>query len=66
MCKFNFSIICFVLLFVGELISQTNITSDITTNTTWNISGSPYIIQNSITVQNGVSLTIDPGVEIKF
>ena len=46
--------------------AQTNITSDITSNTVWNISGSPYIIMNSISVQNGVTLTIDPDVEVRF
>jgi parallel beta-helix repeat protein len=46
--------------------AQTNVVSDITINTVWDISGSPYIIMNSISVQDGVSLSIDPGVEIKF
>ncbi|UCE38511.1 MAG: right-handed parallel beta-helix repeat-containing protein [Thermoplasmata archaeon] len=38
----------------------------ITTDTTWNISGSPYIITGDVTVVNGVNLTIEPGVEVKF
>lgn len=45
----------------------TIITDDITTNTTWSISGSPYIINtNNITVTIGATLTIEPGVEIRL
>ena len=35
---------------------------NITTDTTWNQAGSPYILNQSITVQNGVTLTIGPNV----
>ncbi len=66
MCRFYVISAALLVLLNGELTSQTNITSDITTNTIWNISGSPYIIQNSITVQNGVTLTVDAGVLVKF
>ncbi|MFQ5771988.1 MAG: right-handed parallel beta-helix repeat-containing protein, partial [bacterium] len=55
-----------ILLMPGIMQAQTNITDDITSNTVWDISGSPYIIMNSISVQDGVTLSIDPGVEVKF
>ena len=32
----------------------------------WNISGSPYIIDDNITVDENTTLTIDPGVTIQF
>ena len=35
-------------------------------NETWTIAGSPYWIKDNITVEHGATLTIDPGVEIKF
>jgi hypothetical protein len=59
---------CIILILLMPCIvkAQTNVVSDITINTVWDISGSPYIIMNSISVQDGVSLSIDPGVEIKF
>ncbi len=38
----------------------------ITTDTTWDLAGSPYWIQDAVTVDAGVTLTIDPGVEVKF
>ncbi len=44
----------------------TNVSGSITTNTTWNTAGSPYIVTNGVTVNSGVTLTIDPGVVVKF
>jgi hypothetical protein len=37
-----------------------------TSNTTWTTTGSPYIIDGSVTVGSGVTLTIDPGVIVKL
>ncbi len=48
-------------------ISDTVISeSHITTDTTWNISNSPYFIEGHVTVDFGVNLTIEPGVEVRF
>lgn len=60
-----------VLLIVGLLynfsISQTVINQDITENTTWTAAGSPYLlIAEYLIVQEGVTLTIEPGVVVKF
>jgi hypothetical protein len=33
---------------------------------TWNLAGSPYLIQGSIMVPNGSTLTIEPGVTVNF
>ena len=44
----------------------TIITNDIIANTTWNLVGSPYVVQNDIIVDFGATLTIDPGVIVKF
>ena len=46
--------------------SATFIDQDITTNTTWGIVGSPYYIDDNILINQGVKLTIDPGVEVLF
>ena len=40
--------------------------SDITTPTIWDKFGSPYIITTNVVVQDGVTLTIDAGVEVKL
>jgi len=38
----------------------------ISTNTEWDISGSPYRIHGNITIPAGVRLTLDPGVVLQF
>jgi len=62
----KYYIISVLLLIFNIFQSQatTNITSNITTPTNWNIEGSPYKILNNIIVQS--VLTIQPGVEIRF
>lgn len=48
------------------LNAQTNVSGFISTNTTWNLAGSPYIVVGNTLVMTGVILTIDAGVVIKF
>ena len=43
-------------------VTNTNITA----NTTWTASGSPYVVQNTIFISKGAVLTIDPGVQVRF
>ena len=38
----------------------------INTVVTWNLAGSPYVVQGDVQVQTGGSLTIDPGVVVEF
>ncbi len=38
----------------------------ITTNTHWQLADSPFIASSSILVDNGATLSIDPGVEVRF
>ena len=33
---------------------------------TWTVGGSPYEIQGEITIPDGLTLTIEPGVEVDF
>ena len=46
--------------------AQTNVSGGIYQNTTWTLSGSPYIVNSSIVVFPGKTLTIQPGVEIQI
>jgi hypothetical protein len=38
----------------------------LTSTTTWTLSGSPYLVKGNIRVDKGVTLTIEPGVDIRF
>ncbi len=47
--------------------TSTNACGTITANTTWNVAGSPYVADGcSVYVNRGVTLTIEPGVVVKF
>ena len=35
-------------------------------NSTWVKAGAPYIVTSTVQVDNGITLTIDPGVEVRF
>jgi hypothetical protein len=41
-------------------------TTTYNTNTTWTAANSPYVIDGDVTVATGVTLTVDPGVIVKF
>jgi hypothetical protein len=56
----------FFLMFFGNISAQTNIGGVISTNTTLNPAGSPYIVTNNLLVPQGVQLSIEPGVVLKF
>lgn len=46
--------------------ASTDVGGLIDTDTTWNLAGSPYIVLTPVLVMEGVTLTIDAGVTVKF
>jgi len=66
-------VISFLLVFVSAsfAFAETYVGGDITTDTTWDLAGSPYIVTSDITIRHSSSgstatLTIQPGVVVKF
>src|SRR5215831_10596701 len=60
--------LCFLLAASG-LAAQTNVSGTISTNTTWTVAGSPYIVTGDVFVENSAAapvLTIQAGVTVKF
>lgn len=50
----------------GVEIMRLDVSGDITTNTTWTAANSPYVVSGTINVQSPATLTIEPGVVVKF
>ena len=57
------SIILFTYCVLG--FAQTNVSGAISSDTTWSLSNSPYIITGNVLVTSGITLTIEPGVTVK-
>ncbi len=58
-----------LLLFIplcNFIFAQTNVSGFINVNTTWTVAGSPYIVVGNALLSQGYTLTIDPGVVVKF
>jgi parallel beta-helix repeat protein len=62
----NFRFLPFILLFYASAFCQTNVGGLITENTTWDLAGSPYVITGNLLVFPDITLTIEPGVTVKF
>ncbi|MBW7912122.1 MAG: T9SS type A sorting domain-containing protein [Taibaiella sp.] len=59
--------ILMLLLLCGSFFyaNAVSVSGNITTNTTWTLANSPYIVNGDLTVDSGVVLTIQPGVEVR-
>jgi hypothetical protein len=53
-------------LFSSFAHADTNVSSFINSDTTLTLSGSPYIVFGTVTIASGATLSVDPGVIIKF
>jgi hypothetical protein len=55
-----------ILLTANSLFSQTNVGGGLFSDTVWSTSGSPYVVTSDVALFPGNTLTIEPGVTIKF
>ncbi len=67
MKKIFFGIILFQISTISfNSIAQTPVNGSITSNTTWDLVNSPYEVTGNVTVEAGVTLTLEPGVTVSF
>ena len=65
-------IFSFLILTTGLFVypnwvqASTLITNNITENTAWTLENSPYVVENYIYISGSSTLTIEPGVVVKF
>src|SRR5258708_3060649 len=53
-------------LFTFHSYGATYVSGFISANTTWTVTGSPYIVNGNTLVSHGYTLTIEPNVVVKF
>jgi len=63
----SFAVIALALTTIGGMAkASTDVGGPITTSRTWTLAGSPYIVNSSILIGGDATLTIQPGVEVRF
>ncbi|MFO0744647.1 MAG: right-handed parallel beta-helix repeat-containing protein [Myxococcota bacterium] len=58
-------LVAFLVVLAAGQAHATDVAGSIGSNTTWNLAGSPYKLTSNAIVAAGVTLTIDPGVEVR-
>jgi hypothetical protein len=54
------------VLALAAAAAATNVSGTIAANTTWTLAGSPWHVTGAVTVNSGVTLTVEPGVSVIF
>jgi len=62
----SLSVLGALLLMNIPIARADDVGGPIDTDTTWTLAGSPYIVVSPVLVMEGVTLTIEPGVTVKF
>jgi len=66
MNKFKVIILCLIVSFLSGVVHATDVGGYITDTTVWTTAWSPYVVTSSITLGNGISMSIEPWVVVKF
>ncbi len=61
-----FTLLAAFIIWSMQTVLATDVSGVISTNTTWDIINSPYIVTSSITINQGDTLTIETGVTVEF
>ena len=61
-----FSLAIFPLNGLLPTVGATYVEGEITMDTVWTLVDSPFILSGNVTVREGATLTIEPGVEVRF
>lgn len=64
--KLAVTLVGFLFVFTVSSPADTYVGGFIAADTHWTLGGSPYIVQDSIGIIEGSTLTIDPDVEVRF
>ena len=64
--RFTFLIAFLISCFLSCNIYSTNVSGIISSNTIWTLANSPYIVTGNVLLDSGYTLTIQPGVVVKF
>jgi parallel beta-helix repeat protein len=59
-------LLAFTAAMGSDVLAQTNVGGLICGNTTWTTANSPYVVTSSVVIGCGATLTIQPGVEVRF
>ncbi len=61
-----FTLLCVLFILNFQAVKATDVSGIISVNTTWTAAASPYVVTSSVTINHGVTLTVQSGVTIKF
>ena len=64
--KRSILILCVVICWQGAAYADTNVGGVLSGNVQWTTASGPYIVTDDILLTGGGTLTIDPGVEVRF
>ncbi len=56
----------FAICWATPLSAATNVGGALSGETTWSAKNSPYVVTQNVEVPSGVTLTIEPGVQVRF
>jgi parallel beta-helix repeat protein len=60
------SIMGIIFIIPENASADVRVSGSISSDTTWNLTNSPYFVEGNVTVESGVTLTIEPGVQVRF